>query len=1252
MLRETIERISSRLERWIRSYAEWIVRWRRPAVLLTVLLVAICSAGLLKLDLIADWRIFVPKGSGIAESYIDAVETFGTDERAVLILRNAEHGVLSNPALEAIGKLTDRLWKVDGVKRVDSLVNYPAIRASRVDFESPALAVSEAHVAAAGERGDVLVWRRGAWSEPPLRLSGHGGMVEHLLFTADGKRLVSGAVDRTVRIWELGADPVRAQVLEGAPEQISALLLSPDGQTIYAGSYRAVLAWSVASGELSWKAALEEDYVTALLWSENRLLAASKALSVLDPASGKIARTIAHHEDFVTVLLAAPDGTIHSAAADGTIVSWDRATLTPAPLFSDPAIDPLAMVWDPKTGALLAGFTDGTIRTIGASGSVSEIARAHDDWVVDLTLDAAGNVYSGSRDRDVVVQRREKGSRFTRLRTHRAAVRRIAVSDGELFSSGDDGDVFVRSTADLELVARLHRGPDPVTTVASKPFEGAKEGRLVVKNDFRLALDVFADGELLGTVEPAQQAELRGIAVGEPRACDDDSSCVEGEYCDLEAEEPYCSRRVVVSAKAAGTDTPFWKGLALLDRDHFVSLRIPGDDAFSITTIEPRLSAETQADTFGAEHSPLRLPIQPFRFREYAYHLLKPPNPPAKGQVINAAGDTTLIAVQIDLANETVPRRVRVMATAEEVYAAAKSDDAKLFEAHVTGEIMREDSLFVYGIRDRNRLFPLSLVVISLLLYVAFRRLAGVLIPMAVVLSAVIVSMGASGWLGVKLNLITVNVGQIVVVVCIGEAVHVFNTYSRYVARGATSHQAAVEAVVTNFAPCFWTNLTTALGFFALSWAGIEVIDSFGRIAGLSVLFAFVAGFVLLPGIMATLPAKKSAENTALAEETRTHGMLERLLSTVAAYVNRTGGTLLALGGIVLIIAGLGLSRLIVDSNPLLYFTEDAPVRMGAEFVEKHISGPAGLRLVVDTGEPGGVRKVEHLNSIARLTDHLAADPWVAAISSLGDIERGMNRALNQDLPHYYRVPETDAVASAYYDAYSFGLRGGMELTNRVSDGESRTAIDIQLKSRSSEAVLAWSRELRAWMDANVPGLNVTITGGNWVDSNVGSRVARAFYYNLSSALLQISLLLIIVARGVRLGGAAIMANLAPLVIVIGALGIVGRELDIAVLMACCVAFGIVVDDTIHFVTHYRRLREAGHEHEDAVTRTMLASGRALVLTTVLLSVGIGMYILTDFALNQRFGVTTILILLAGLICDLLFLPPLLRYLRPGRVKI
>jgi predicted RND superfamily exporter protein len=260
------------------------------------------------------------------------------------------------------------------------------------------------------------------------------------------------------------------------------------------------------------------------------------------------------------------------------------------------------------------------------------------------------------------------------------------------------------------------------------------------------------------------------------------------------------------------------------------------------------------------------------------------------------------------------------------------------------------------------------------------------------------------------------------------------------------------------------------------------------------------------------------------------------------------------------------------------------------------------------------------------------------------DVIKHLNQEMNSDDPAAYRLPENRALGAQYFLLYEMSLPFGLDTTDRVDLPKSATRLTVTVDNLSSREILELDRRAQAWLAENAaPALAASGTGPTIMFADIGQRNASSLVQGNLAAVLLISTIFVAALRSVKLGLLSLVPNMLPALLAFGIWGLIDGEIGLAVSIVTIMTFGIVVDDTIHFMTGYcaeRRARNASPE--EAITRILTRAGKAIFGTSLILVAGFLVLALSAFRLNASMGLLTALVMLFALLADLLLMPALL----------
>jgi predicted RND superfamily exporter protein len=573
------------------------------------------------------------------------------------------------------------------------------------------------------------------------------------------------------------------------------------------------------------------------------------------------------------------------------------------------------------------------------------------------------------------------------------------------------------------------------------------------------------------------------------------------------------------------------------------------------------------------------------------------------------------------------------------------------YRFHMAGGPLTDAAFDQVAATDMARLVPPLLLVLALVLLVAFRSVWGMLIPLGVALLTIAAAMGLTGWMGYKLNGVTASTPQILLGIGIAGSVHIVSAFFSAKSKGMTSVQAVQVTIEENFGPVFLTEFTTALGFYSFFTAPIVPIQRLGFMAGHGTMIMFLLTVTLAPAVLTFFPDRKKAQ---AGWEPRSDGPLRK----VGAFVVRRPGRVVLAWVAIAAVAGGFVHLLHVDSDPVNYFRAGYWFRQSVDFIEREGSGAAVYEIVVRGKGADAVKSSAYMRDLDRLERYLreeAPGDFVAAFSVAG-VLRKMNMALHGDDPAHDAIPDDDDAVTQYLFLYSLSVPVGQDLNDRINvDGSAtrltvvRHLVSTRTSRRNIDAIMAWAQ-------ANLEEVQVEFTGRDVLYTNMGNNITVGLINSFSLAVFSIMLVMFAAFRSLKFALVGFVVNVLPLVVTMGLMGSFGITLDMGTIMVADLGLGIAVDDTIHFLGHYRRRLRSGASSRVAIEEMLGEVGKPILLTTVVLVGSFLVFVFANFMPNFYFGVLISVMIVIALLAELSLTPAILylwdrrREVRPGHV--
>lgn len=548
-----------------------------------------------------------------------------------------------------------------------------------------------------------------------------------------------------------------------------------------------------------------------------------------------------------------------------------------------------------------------------------------------------------------------------------------------------------------------------------------------------------------------------------------------------------------------------------------------------------------------------------------------------------------------------------------------------------TGVILMNYSFATEGQKDMSTLVPLMFLVIIVLLALLLRSVLGMLATLVVIIFTIAGTMGIGGWLGYFLSTGTINVPIVVMTLAVADCVHLVASMQFGLRKGKTRSEALAFAMDLNLMPIFITSATTAIGFLTLMFSESPVLADFGELSAIGVMIAFLLSVTLLPALLRILPLKAKVES-------ENSSQIEKFGDWVIQHYKK----ILPITAVVMLVftALLPLNR--INDEATKYFDKSTDFRQSVDTQEELISGMSSISWAVFSGKANGINDPEFIRVLGDFSDWLRNQPEVDHVATISDTVKRLNKSMNADNPEFYRLPEERELTAQYLLMYEMSLPYGLDLNNQLNIDKSSTRIVSTLKNLGSKEYVALEDRAFAWMEDRAPGIRMTASSPTLMFSHIGETNMNSMIISMVAALFLISGLLVFALRSVRLGAISLIPNVMPAAVGFGIWALISGEINLGLSVVVSMTLGIIVDDTVHFLSKYQRARTDGMNAEEAVRYAFASVGRALVITTVVLCLGFSLLMLSAFRMNADMGMATALIIFVALVVDFLFLPAFL----------
>ncbi len=554
---------------------------------------------------------------------------------------------------------------------------------------------------------------------------------------------------------------------------------------------------------------------------------------------------------------------------------------------------------------------------------------------------------------------------------------------------------------------------------------------------------------------------------------------------------------------------------------------------------------------------------------------------------------------------------------------------------YLTGSVMVDQAFGEASKRDFATLAPAMFFTMAIIIGLALRSFFGVLAALTVIGLSMLTGLGLAGWMGIPLTAASASGPGLILTLAVADCVHILSTMLHLMREGVPRRKAIAQAVQINLKAVFLTSITTVIGFLSLNFSESPPFRDLGNMVGLGVMAAFFCSVLLLPALMAVLPCSAGPDQK---NHIRIH--CDKLASVVIRRVNALFPLTLVLG----LVASLGMVRIELNDNFLTYFDETFAFRRATDFLIENLGGWDIIEYPLSSGESGGVADPNYLTTLDEFAQWYRRQPKVIHVGTFSDTMKRLNRDMHGGDEAYHDIPDSRKLAAQYLLLYELSLPFGHDLNNQIDVDRDTSRFTVMFESMSAKELHEIDDKASEWLRANAPPhMHISGTGLSLIWADITHRNIRSMLKGSFGALFLISIIMTAALRSFRLGLISLVPNLVPPAMAFGIWGLINGQVGLALSVVVAMTIGIVVDDTVHFLSKYDRARR---EHEmtpsQAVRYAFQTVGTAMWVTTVALVAGFSLLTLSRYRMSSEMGLMCAIVIALALVMDFLLLPSLL----------
>ena len=556
-------------------------------------------------------------------------------------------------------------------------------------------------------------------------------------------------------------------------------------------------------------------------------------------------------------------------------------------------------------------------------------------------------------------------------------------------------------------------------------------------------------------------------------------------------------------------------------------------------------------------------------------------------------------------------------------------------EVYVSGVAALNNAFAEAGMKDAGTITPIMFLIIFIMVGLIIRAWSPTIAVLILIILSTIVGMGIGGYAGIELTPISMAAPTVILTLAVADAIHIYITLKSLMQEGMEKREAIIESLKINFLPVTITSATTIVGFLALNFSDSPPYWHLGNITAIGIGAAWFFSVTLLPVIINILPYKAKLGS----EEAKDKSIMLKLANFV---IGNHKKVLIGTSTVTLMIICF-IPTINFDDQWVEYFDESVKFRTDSDFVLDNF-GVYPIEYSIPAKSEGGISEPEYLRNIEKFILYLRDIENVAHVYSISDIMKRLNKNMQGDEQSYYKIPEERDLSAQYLLLYELSLPYGLDLNDRINIDKSASRVTVTFGRLTTSELKDFLIKTDEWMGTNLPSyMQTKPTGASVMFTYITERNIDSMITGTMIAIFAIALMMVIALRSLKLGLLSLIPNGLPILTTFGAWAILVGDVGFSVATVASISLGIVVDDTVHFLSKYVRAREDRQlSVEDSIRYAFDNVGMAIVINTFILAVGFGVLTSSTFKLNVDMGLMTILAIIFAILLDFLLLPAIL----------
>jgi len=538
---------------------------------------------------------------------------------------------------------------------------------------------------------------------------------------------------------------------------------------------------------------------------------------------------------------------------------------------------------------------------------------------------------------------------------------------------------------------------------------------------------------------------------------------------------------------------------------------------------------------------------------------------------------------------------------------------------------------------DLTQLMPLVILLCVAIICYCFKSLAIGACILTHVAFTIICTVGILGFFGLSFNNISVIAPLVVVIISVANSVHIISIFKQGLYRGKEDVEAMIYSMRHNLRPVSLAAITTAIGFTSLSMSSSPAIQDFGRIVSVGIAFAYLLTILMLPYMLVRV-----SNISSVSKETSVT-FFQPQLRDLIEFTAQNDKVIFFVCSTLAVLTFCLLPLNETDFNRLDFIASDSDIREYYDVVNESMDRGLGLNYAIETQIENGAIDPAFLREADKFTNWLSEQDEIESVISIVEVIKTINRILNDNDEQQYIIPVESQTNFNYLNAYRTVEDNFLPLNRFIDEDYSAITLIINAREMTNQQMIDLDERITQEYPKALSSASLIHGSGVLLFARMDELVTIELLQGYSISLLLITICLTLGFSSLHFGLLSVIPNLLPATMVFGFWAFFVGQIDPFVMMLFSISIGLVVDDTVHILSHYLESRRAGASKAEAIGSSISTAGPALTITTMVLALGTTVLIFANTLYFQQSAKLLVPIVVLALVLDLLYLPTILK---------